>query len=120
MGDQAERFKLPSEARPFRWKRLVTAAAVSLLAGSLVIAALLFFAQRSLLFQPPARAEFPAPEQGALLCIPGPADAPEVVATWSLPSGLFVPIEGGHHNDLFVAHGRQVWPQIGSFLLSDR
>ena len=59
--------------------------AVSVLVGYLAVAALLFFAQRSILFQPPARAEFPALEQGALLRIPGPADAPEVVATWLAP-----------------------------------
>jgi hypothetical protein len=64
---------------------LITAL-VTLAAGYLAIAALLFFAQRSLLYQPPARAELPSPDQGALLRIPGPPEAPEVVATWLAPS----------------------------------
>ena len=64
---------------------MLITAALALAGGYLALCVALFFAQRSLLFQPPAQVNTPSAQQGALLRIPGPAGAPVVIATWLAP-----------------------------------
>ena len=84
-------------------------AAFTFAAGYLALAAALFFAQRSILFQPPLPATLPRPQQGVLLRLPGPPAAPEVIATWlppAAPEGNAVVFFHGNAEQLTDFEGR--------------